>query len=176
MFDFSKHLRRRVFISHRDDHLTITIQRNNDLFLNITIFTGFTIGFGYMCTIFIPAFFRVRSLTEWLALLPFAGFVVLWYTIGYRIFLWRSFGVEEVVISQGILHWRRKASWWKRNFEAAESEITDVISKTPWHGLSNHVEFVYRGRSYSIGDMISHDEAHEITHVLGGALGLRQHS
>ena len=71
---------------------------------------------------------------------------------------------------------RRKASWWKRNFEAAESEITDVISKTPWHGLSNHVEFVYRGRSYSIGDMISHDEAHEITHVLGGALGLRQHS
>lgn len=172
MFDFSKRFRRRVFISHRDGHLAITIQRNNEHFLNVIGFTAFTVVFGFMCTVFAPAFFRVRSLTDGLCLLPFAGFFILWYAIGYRICLWRSFGVEELVVSKGTLHWHRKALWWNRDFEAAESEITDVIPKTPWHGLSNHVEFVCRGRSYSIGDLILQDEATEIAHALRSALGL----
>ena len=136
------------------------------------LFTVFTFAFGYLCTVFVPAFFRVRSLKDWLCLLPFAGFSVLWYVIVSRFSLWRSFGVEEVILSQGTLQWHRKALWWKRNFEAAQSEITDVISKTPWHALSNHVEFVCRGRSYSIGDMILRDEATEIAHALRSALGL----
>ncbi len=122
-----------------------------------------------MCMGLISALCRVRSLTDWLWLLPFAGFL-LWYAYGCRFALWGSFGVEEVVVSQGTLHWHRKALWWKRNFEAAESEITNVISKTPWIG-SNHVEFVYRGRSYSIGDMILRDEAAEVADALRNALG-----
>jgi len=172
MFDFSKRFRRRVFISHRGGHLAITIQRNNEHFLYVTIFTVFTVVFGFMCTVFVPAFLRVRSLADGLCVLPIAGFIVLWYAIGYRIFLWRSFGVEEVIVGQGTLHWHRKALWWKRNFEAVQSDIADVIPKTPWHGLSNHVEFVHKGRGYSIGDMILHDEATEIAHALRSALGL----
>jgi hypothetical protein len=84
--------------------------------------------------------------------------------------VWRAFGVEEIVISNGILLWTRKALWWTSNFESKVGDITNVVAETPWHCLTNRVEFVSKGRTYSIGDMILTDEAKQIAHELKRAI------
>jgi hypothetical protein len=66
----------------------------------------------------------------------------------------------------------RTAGWWKRNLEFDLSEVSTVEAKTPWHGLSNRVEFSYRGRRYVVGDMLLHGEALEIAEELSRATRL----
>jgi hypothetical protein len=46
------------------------------------------------------------------------------------------------------------------------------IAITPWHALSNRVEFLALGRRRAIGDMLSRDEATELAHELRRAVGV----
>jgi hypothetical protein len=169
MFNF-KHLARRVSIAHENRWLVINIQQHNDRALYVGLLLCFTIIFGFLCSVFVPAFFRAESARQVLYLLPFTLFFGLWYFLSLRLGLWRAFGVEKIAISQGALLWERKALWWKRKLEVAGSDITDIVAKTPWHGLSNRVEFTLKGKTYRIGDMILRDEANEIVRDLRSAI------
>ena len=79
--------------------------------------------------------------------------------------------METITLRDGTFRWTRKALWWTRGLEANQSEIANVVAKTPWHGLSNRVEIDVRGRTYRIGDMIFGDETIEIADELSHAIG-----
>ncbi len=170
MFNFSHHLARRVSIAHKNGRLVISIRRHNDRVFYILLLLFFTIIFGFFCAGFVAAFFRAQSARGALYALPFALFICLWYFLGLRVGFWRAFGVEEIVINQGTLRWERKALCWTRKYEAAGTEVTEIVVKTPWHGLRNRVQFTSKGRIYSIGDMILRDEADEIARELRSAI------
>jgi hypothetical protein len=161
-----KNLARRVNIAHENGRLVISILPHNARALYMGLLLFFTIIFGFLCTVFVPAFFRAESARQVLYLSPFALFLGLWYFLGLRVGLWRAFGVEKIVVSQGTLRWERKALWWKRKLKAAGSDVTHIVAKTRWHGLRNCVEFKSNGKTYSIGDMILRDEASEIAREL----------
>ena len=176
MFRFGNALERRLSISHQDGSLVISIQRNNQWALYILLLAFFTGIFVTFCLVFFKAFFRIHSAVGALYLLPFVLFIMVWYAMAIRLGLWRAFGVEEIVIKHGKLQWKRTAGWWRRNFEASVSEISTVEARTPWHALSNRVEFSCKGRRYTIGDMLQRDEANEIAIELELAAGLHGRS
>jgi uncharacterized membrane protein len=165
--------RRRVSIRHQHGALLIRIKRHNDRTTQIILVVGFTAGFAYFCSVLMPPFFRFGFSKEVLILLPFVGFLILWYLIGLRFSVWRAFGTEEISVNGGILHWTRTALCWKRDFETATADVTEVRAVTPWHSLSNRVEFTSRGRQHAVGDMLLRDEANELAHELRQALALR---
>lgn len=172
MFRVSTALARRVSISHRDRVLVIHIARHNDWKFNFVVLCCFTAGFIFFSSIFLKALLRVNSGVELLYILPFLAFPVVWYLLALRIGLWRSFGVEDVTIEDGKLHWERAAWLWRRKLDAPISSIADVKAKTPWHALSNRVEFTCYGQRHKVGDMLLQTEATEIAHELRRAVGL----
>jgi uncharacterized membrane protein len=165
--------RRRVSIRHKHGALLIRIERHNDRATYIILLAAFSAGFVFFCSVLIPPFFRFGFSKEVLILLPFVGFLVLWYLLGLRLGVWRAFGVEEMSVSGGALHWSRTALFWKRDFETATADVTEVRAVTPWHSLSNRVEFTSLGQRHALGDMLLRDEANELAHELRRALGLR---
>lgn len=176
MFRVGEALNRRVSISHRDGNLVISIQRNNYWLLYIMLLLFFTGVFLVFFATFLRGLLRIRSAIEILYVLPFFAFILLWYTMAVRIGLWRAFGVEEIVIEHGHFQWCRAAGKWRRRFEASLEEISHVEAKTPWHSLSNRVEFTCKGHRYTVGDMLLQDEAKEIADEVKRITGLHAHS
>jgi len=172
MFNLRRNFRRRLFINHKHGALAVRIDPTNDRTLYIGMLVVFTAGFLVFMYIFIHPFFRGASAKNFLYVLPFLGFILMWYAIGLRITLWRAFGVELIVVEDGLLHWTRTALFWTRKFDIPAREITDVTAITPWHGLSNHVQVTAQGRSRSIGDMLLSDEASELAHKIDHAIKL----
>jgi hypothetical protein len=166
------HLRRRVSITHKHGSLVVQIARHSDRALYIVFLLVFTAAFVFFCYIFVSPFFRRPFSSEGLYVLPFLAFILLWYLIGLRLAVWRAFGVEKIVVDGGILCWTRTALWWKRRLEISTKDITHVKAVTPWHALSNRVEFTALGRRRTIGDMLLRDESAEVAHALNGAIGV----
>lgn len=137
---------------------------------------GFTAFFLFFCSVILKGFFRIHSVVDSLYVLPVLAFVFVWYAVAVRIGLWRAFGVEELVIGNGRLHWERTAWKWRRQFETNLSDISDVEARTPWHALANRVVFTCSGRSHTVGDMLLQDEANEIAQELARAAGLHERS
>jgi hypothetical protein len=125
-----------------------------------------TAAFAFFLYIFIRPFFRGAAVKDFLYVLPFLVFIFVWYIIGLRLTVWRAFGVEQIVVEGGLLRWTRTALVWTRKLEVPVIDVTDVRAITPWHGLSNHVEFRAQGRSRSVGDMLLRDEATELAQKL----------
>ena len=170
MFRFNN-LRRRVSIEWNHGALSATIARNNrrsTYYIMLVLFTGV---FAWFITLFARPLFKSPFSSDKLYLLPFLAFIVLWYAVGLRIALWRSFGVEELVVHGGVMRWTRKALFWVRQLEVQTTDITEVRAVTPWHALSNRVEITARGKRQSIGDMLLRDEAIELSEKLRKAFG-----
>jgi|HubBroStandDraft_1064217.scaffolds.fasta_scaffold49829_2 hypothetical protein len=173
MFSFGSNFRRRVSVSHKHGALVVSIARQNDRTTYILMLLAFTAGFMFFCYVFISPFFRLPFSRDMLYLLPFLAFIVLWYVIGLRIGVWRAFGVEEIVVGGGTLCWTRTALYWIRKLEIQTMNITEVRALTPWHALSNRVEFTAHKQRYVIGDMLLRDETTELAEHLRHAVGLR---
>jgi drug/metabolite transporter (DMT)-like permease len=101
--------RRRVTISHKAGALVVRIARNNDRPLYMILLAAFTAGFLIFAWVFGRGLTRITSATDVLYLLPFIAFILVWYTLGLRLGLWRAFGVEEIRISNGMFQWTRTA-------------------------------------------------------------------
>jgi hypothetical protein len=174
MFRVGTALKRRVSISHRGGALVIHINRHNQWKSAIWLLFWFTTLFLFFCSVFLKGLFRVQSVADSLYVLPFVAFILVWYALAVRIGLWRAFGVEELVVENGRLHWERTAWKWHREFETNLSDISDVEARTPWHALANRVVFTCSGRTHTIGDMLLQDEANEIADELARAAGLHE--
>jgi hypothetical protein len=172
MLSPNKNFRRRVSVSHKHGGLVVRIERHNDRTTYILILLAFTVGFVFFCGLFVSPFFRHPFSRDLLYILPFFAFILAWYVIGVRIGIWRAFGVEQIVIEGGSLSWTRTALYWVRNVELSTTDITEIKAITPWHALSNHVEFIVRKRRYRIGDMLLQDETTELAAQLRHVIGL----
>jgi hypothetical protein len=168
----SNHFRRRVSIIHRHGSLIVHIARHNDRTLYIVMLLASTAAFLYFCYLFTSPFFRRPFPADWLYMLAVLAFVFLWYFIGLGVAGWRAFGVEEIVVHGDTLCWTRTALFWERRFQIPTKEITHVRAVTPWHALSNRVEFTALGTQRTIGDMLLRDETTEIAHALKKAIGV----
>jgi hypothetical protein len=146
--------------------VVVQIARKSDWLMYIFMLAAFTAAFSFFASVFVSPFFRKPLSSRDLILLPFIGFILLWYFIAVRVGMWRSFGVEEILIENGMFSWTRAALFWKRKLELPVAEIEAIETVTPWHDLSNHVEFVTRGRRSRIGDMLRRDETYEVADVL----------
>lgn len=176
MFRVGTALKRRVSISHRGGALVVHIKRHNRWKSAIWLLFWFTMAFLFFCSVFLKGLFRVHSAAAGLSVLLFLAFIFVWYAMAVRIGLWRAFGVENLVVENGRLHWERTAWKWHRQFETNVSDISDVEAKTPWHALANRVEFTCSGQRHAIGDMLLQDEANEIADELARAAGLHERS
>lgn len=131
----------------------------------------FTAGFLFFMYIFTrPFFLDTATMKDLVYISPFFAFILLWYVVGVRIALWRAFGVEQITMERGVLSWVRTALFWMRRLEIPTAEITSVKAITPWHALSNRVEFTASGHRRCIGDMLMRDEATELAHELTRAI------
>jgi len=128
-------------MTHNNGSLVVHIARHNQRLMYIVLLLGFTVAFLYFFYLFASPFFRRPFSANWLYMLPFLAFVLLWYFIALRVAGWRAFGVEEIVVDGDMLCWTRTALFWKRRLEIPTKEITHVVAVTPWHRLSNHAEF-----------------------------------
>ena len=172
MFTFQGKLRRRVLINHKHGALTVRIERHNDRALYIAMLTAFTAAFAFCMYIFVRPFFHGAGVKDLVLFSPFIAFILVWYLVGLRIAVWRAFGVEEITIEGGRLRWTRTALFWSRKLDIPATDVTEIKAVTPWHALSNRVEFTARGRHRSIGDMLLRDEANELARELNHRISL----
>lgn len=154
--------------------MVVEIGRHNDWFMYLMMLVTFTAAFLFMSYIFVSPLFRRPIEANALSLLPVIAFLVMWYVIALRVTVWRAFGVEQIVLENGLLRWTRTALFWKRNLKIPSKDITAVRPATPWHGLSNGVKFVALGRLEKIGDMLSRDETWELAYQLRHQLGIAE--
>src|SRR5215472_18965575 len=152
------HFRRRVSVSKKHGALVAHIARHNDRAIALLMLAACTVVFLFFCYPLVPTLLRRPFSRDVLYALPFLAFVLVWYLIALRLSVWRAFGIEEIVVDGGVLYWTRTALWWKRKVEVPIMDITEVKAVTPWHALSNRVEFTARGTRRSIGDMLLRDE------------------
>jgi hypothetical protein len=171
LFTFN-HLRRRVSISHAHGTVHARIAPQNkksgpwSVLLFMVVF-GFAAGFT-----FLPGCFH-RPTSPSLACVLI--FLVPLVSVGLILFfgsIWALFGVEEVIVQDGTLRWTKTALFWKRRFETITADISSVKAITPWHSLSNRVEFTAQGRRYRIGAKLLRDEAIELAAALNHGLHL----
>ena len=130
----------------------------------------FTCGFAWFFVLFARPLFVTPLSRGSLYVVLCLAFIILWYVFGVRLALWRSFGVEELVVEKGVMRWTRRALFWVRHVEVLTKDITDVRAVTPWHALSNRVEFRALGKQRTIGDMLLRDEAIELSEKLRQAV------
>jgi hypothetical protein len=172
MFTF-KRLRRRVLISHSHGRLRVKITADNESSMAVVFLvwmTGFAAVFFYTFTA--PMFRLELSGGEWfLALIPVSVAVV--YCAAFRVIFWQAFGVDDIVVERGRLHWSAKALWFKQEAEFPIGEISQVKAVTSWFGKRNHVEMTVGGRRYLVGNRLLMDETTELADALKRALGVR---
>lgn len=156
---------RRVSISQNNDQTIIKIQRRKEV-RSFWVLVVFTAAFVFVQAQLVPAFFKLNSVREFLYLLPIPLFVCLWYFLPLWMGIWMAFGVEEIVIEAGVMHWEEKALWFKRAREIPLNDITTLVVKIPWHEGSGKIRFRCKGRTFTIGDNLLPAEANEIADVL----------
>ncbi|MBS1805328.1 MAG: DUF2244 domain-containing protein [Acidobacteria bacterium] len=165
--------RRRLSITHgKHGALSVRIFRNNDKRTYILLFILSTIIFVWIVSLMLAGLVRSHFSKDSWYMLAFAAFIVLWYLTALRVSLWRSYGIEELLVQSGRLLWTRKALFWVRKLEFPTQSVTRVEAVTPWHGLSNRVELTVSGKHQRIGDMLLHDEAIDLARQLRHAVGL----
>lgn len=170
LFTFS-HLRRRVSISHSHGALHVHIAVHNQSITNRSGLLICSAAFIWLLSILILKPLLVHGFSrDSLIILPFLAFFLIWFILAVRASGWRAFGTEDILVDRNEMEWRRTAIWWVRTVTASATEISDVRAVTPWHGLSNRVEFTIHGRIHSIGDMLLRDEAIELASALNHAL------
>jgi len=172
MLVVDKNLRRRVSVSHNRGAVVVQIRRHNQSTFYIFSLLAIAAVFIFLCSVFVPPLLRNFSLHALAYSLPFLAFIMVWFVIGLRIAVWRAFGVEQIVISEGMFQWTRTALWWKREVKIPIRTVTEVKAVTPWHALSNRVELTADGRRQTVGDMLSLDETTELAHEMRRAIGL----
>ena len=120
-----------------------------------------------------PTFIAPLHRANWprpaLYVLPLLGLFIGAYLIALWISLWQAFGIEEIVVRDGLLRWKWKVLWFKGELDIPAEEIFDVKAVTPWHG-DNRVEFSAQGRQFRIGEKILQDEATELAQALRRAV------
>ncbi len=145
---------------------------HNQATTNRFVLMFFSAGFIWFLAIFVKPLLVHGFSRDSLVILPFLAFLILWFILGVRIFGWRAFGTEDIFVDHNVMEWRRTAIWRVRTVAASATDISDVRAVTPWHGLSNRVEFTFHGRIYCIGEMLLRDEALELASALNHALRL----
>ena len=172
VFSFNK-LRRRVSLSYKHQNaLVVQIARHNDRTTYLILLAAFTAAFMYMSYVFISPLFRRPFSTNAFYVLPFIALILLWYVMGLRLAVWRAFGVEHIVVENGVLRWTRTALCWTRELEIPTTDIASVDAVTPWHALSNHVEFTALGKRRTLRDMLLSNETSELAELLRRAIGI----
>jgi len=146
------------------------IARHNQWPMYIIIWGWLTGGLLVFLYFPIAAFFRNPLSTQEIVLIPFTALILFCFVLAARIGMWRVFGVEDIVVENGRFSWTRTALFWRRKLELPATEITAMRPSTPWHDLSNRVEFIAHGRLYRIGDMLRRDEAYELADALTRAV------
>jgi hypothetical protein len=167
-----KYLRRRVSITQTHGNLRVKIAHSNQRGSGIM---GTVLATAVMLLI-APTFIAPLHRAHWpmpalyvlllLALLLCIYLIVLWIS------LWQAFGVEEIVVRDGLLRWKWKVLWLKGELDIPTEEIFDVKAITPWHG-GNRVEFSAQSRQYRMREKILHDEATELAQALRRAVVAR---
>jgi hypothetical protein len=170
MFTFDQHLRKRVSIRHRGG---ARIERQNSRPLYFWLLCVSTAMFAMFCNmIFDTARRHPEGLGYILAMLALG---LTGYLIVLAIAVWGAFGVEEIIVEAGALHWKRTALKWSRTRDIPLDCITEIRAITPWHGRDNTVEVTADGAQYQIGDRLLRDEAIELAQHLRRAVGLHNH-
>ena len=165
--------RRRVSVQQGDrDTLVVEIARHKNWLMSIFGLAWFTAFFSVFEFEFIAPFFREPLSSQNLVLFPVIAFIALVYFLGARVAMWRAFGVEQILIENGVFSWTRKALFWRRKLELRVVEITAIRTATPWHNLSNRVELTAQNRHFRIGDMLRRDETYELAWCLRRAIRL----
>jgi hypothetical protein len=121
---------------------------------------------------FITPFRHANWPTVALYLLPLLALLIGAYLIALWISLWQAFGVEEIVVRDGLLRWKWRVLWLKGELDIPTEEIFDVKAVTPWHG-GNRVEFSAQSRRYRMGEKILHAETIELAQALRRAVVAR---
>jgi hypothetical protein len=166
------YLRRRVSITQTHGNLRVKIAHSNQRGSGIM---GTVIATAVMLLIapaFIAPLHRVNWPTPALYVLLLLGLFIGAYLIALWISLWQAFGVEEIVVRDGLLRWKWKVLWLKGELDIPTDEIFDVKAITPWHG-GNRVEFSALSRQYRVGEKILHNEATELAQALRRAVVAR---
>lgn len=154
--------------------LVVRIARQNDSRGYVVMLIGFTVLFLLFLACIIRPILRQPFSSSAAYLAPFFAFAMIWYIAALRITLWRGFGVEELSVEHGTLHWTRTALFWVRKCEIPTKDITSVNPVTPWHRLNNRVELTALGKRRSIGNMLLKDEATELARRLRKAVGVSE--
>ena len=170
MFNIDKYLRRRVSIHHVSGASTIRIERQNSRGQYFWMMCLGTVVFSLFCNILFDT--ARRHPDNLLYILVVLALGLTCYFIGIAIAVWGAFGVEEIVVKAGAIHWKRTALKWSRTRDIPVERITIIRAITPWHGLHNTVEITMDGNRQQIGDRLLHDEAIELARHLRKAVGL----
>jgi hypothetical protein len=171
MMDF-KYLRRTVTITHEHGNLQIRIAESKR-------WNGYTIRSLAVLTVFLffvaefvaPLRHMRWSMTTFYVSLFLAPFLATYLYVLWT-FLWKAFGIEEVLVKDGVMRWSCKVLWFNDELDFPVNDISDVKAITPWHGR-NRVEFTAQGRSYHLFKVILRDEATELAQALQHAVTAR---
>jgi uncharacterized membrane protein YqjE len=169
----SNKLRQRVSVAHKHHNfLIVQIARHNDRTFYIVLLAAFTAVFMYFSYVLISPLFRRPFSRDAIYLVLLIAFIVVWYIMGLRLAVWRTFGVEHITVEDGVLHWKRTALCWVRELVIPTKNIVALAAVSPWHSLSNHVEFTALGKRRKIGDMLLRVESCELAELLRRAVGV----
>jgi hypothetical protein len=169
---YFNYLRRRVSITHAHGGLRVKIAHSNRRSSGIIGTVAATAALLFITPIFIAPFHRADCLTIALYLLPLLALLIGAFLIVVAISLWQAFGIEEIVVQDGLMRWTWKVLWVKDELDIPTDEISDVKAVTPWHGR-NRVEFSAQSRRYRIGETILQDEAMELARALKQVVAAR---
>jgi hypothetical protein len=166
-----KYLRRTVSMTHEHGSLRIRIAASNRWDADTIRGLAFVAVFFCFVAKFIAPLrhmhWSITTLYVWLFFAPFlATYLYVLWTL-----LWRVFGIEEILVKDGVMRWTCKVLWFKDELDFSVNDISDVKAITPWHGR-NRVEFTAQGRRYHFFKTFLHDEATALAHALQHAVGM----
>ena len=121
-----KYLRRRVAITQAHGNLRVKIAHSNQRGGGIMGTVMATAALLLVAPTFIAPLHRVNWPTAALYVLPLLGLFIGAYLIALWISLWQAFGVEEIVVRDGLLRWKWKVLWLKGELDIPTEEIIDV--------------------------------------------------
>jgi len=150
----------------------VHIAKHNDRASYAFVLLSVTAALLFFCFYLVPPFFQGAFSKHALWALPFLVFLLGWYGVASRITVWRSFGVEQIVVSGDRLRWTRTALGWKRTVEIPSGDITELSVVAQRRSPGSRVALTALDRRYYIGDMLLHCEAVELARALRWALGL----
>ena len=171
MFKVRGHLRRRVHTNHEANRLIVRIERQNSRALYFWFICLGTMVFASFCDMMWSGFVRNRH-DAYYTILPVLALGVVCYGIALAFGIWGAFGVEEVVVESGSLHWKRTALKWTQTSIILVTDITGITAIAPWHRLDNTVEISTDRKCRRLGDKLLRDEALELANDLRHAIGL----